>query len=227
MTYIPSSEEEKKFLEDFDPSQYKHPAVAADTALFALDGETLKVLLIKRGGYPCKDWWALPGGFVDIDEDIRKSAERELFEETGISNLYLEQVFVWGRPDRDPRQRVITVSYVTLAEYSKLNAMAGDDAAEAEWFDFKDYTKNDSDGFTTVKYTLSGPEVMHPEVKFPYGRMQEISCVDSDGLAFDHAESIAYSFEYLKQRIRDGAFLEFAIKKREVRKRIKTLILDI
>ena len=77
MVYNPSCEEEVAFLKNYNPNKYKNPAVAADTALFAADGDALKVLLIRRGGYPYKGSWALPGGFVNIDEDIRVSAQRE------------------------------------------------------------------------------------------------------------------------------------------------------
>ncbi len=227
MAYIPSCEDEEKFLREFDSSKYKNPAVAADTALFALDGDRLKLLLIKRGGYPYKGMWALPGGFVDIDEDIIDSAARELYEETGVSGLYLEQAFVWGRPDRDPRQRVITVSYIALADISKLNAKAGDDAAEAGWFEIKDYARSEKDGFTHIRYTLDGPETLCAEVKYPCGRMQRISPVESGGLAFDHAESVAYSFETLKHTIKHGEFLEYALKDEALRVRARRVILGI
>ena len=98
--------------------QIRRCSVAADGALF--------ILLIKRGGYPYKGCWALPGGFVNIDEDLPEAAKRELLEETNINIDYLERAAVWSRPDRDPRQRVITVSYDALTD--KMNALAGDDA---------------------------------------------------------------------------------------------------
>jgi 8-oxo-dGTP diphosphatase len=225
MAYIPSSDEEEQFIKDYDPSKYQNPAVAADTALFALDGDVLKLLLIKRGGYPYKGKWALPGGFVDIDEDIKDSAARELFEEAGIDGLYLEQAFVWGRPDRDPRSRVITVSYISFADFAAIKPKAGDDAALAEWFAIKEYNIAEKDGFTYIDYALEGPEVLKPCVKFPSGRMQEITCVERSGLAFDHPESIAYSFELLKQRVRYGRFLELALTDSSLRERARKAIL--
>lgn len=227
MAYIPSSADEEKFLREFDPSKYKTPAVAADTALFALDGDKIKLLLIKRGGYPYKGMWALPGGFVDIDEDVLDSARRELHEETGLSGLYLEQAFVWGRPDRDPRQRVITVSYIALADFSTLYAKAGDDAAEAGWFELKDYRRYEKEGFCRIDYVLDGPEILRPAVKYPRGRIQQIWPVNSGGLAFDHAESIAYSFELLKLRVGYGAFLKVAFKDKAIRDRAREVILEI
>lgn len=227
MAYIPSGEHEEKFLREFDPSKYKNPAVAADTALFALDGDALKLLLIRRAGYPYKGMWALPGGFVDIDEDTEDSAARELREEAGISGLYLEQAFVWGRPDRDPRQRVITVSYIALAELSKLNPKAGDDAAEAGWFDIKNCRRYEKEGFCYIDYVLRGPETLRPVVKYPLGRIQKISPLNSGGLAFDHAESIVYSFELLKQRIEYGTFLDCAFDDEVIRERARRVILGI
>ncbi len=225
MAYIPSSSEEEQFIKNYDPSKYKNPAVAADTALFALDGDALKLLLIKRGGYPYKDRWALPGGFVDIDEDIKDSAARELLEETGVDGLYLEQAFVWGRPDRDPRSRVITVSYISLADFASIKPKAGDDAALAEWFAIKEYNITEKDSFTYIDYALEGPETLKPSVKFPSGRIQQISCVDAGGLAFDHPESIVYSFELLKRKAKDGRFLEFALRDNKLRERARNAIL--
>lgn len=227
MAYIPSSKEEEQILKAYDPSKYKNPAVAADTALFALDGDALKILLIKRGAYPYRDKWALPGGFLDIDEDIAESAARELEEETGITGIYTEQAFVWGKPDRDPRQRVITVSYIGFADYTSIHPKAGDDAAEAAWFELKDYKKYDNDGFCYIDYILDGPETLKPSVKFPVGRMQQITPIESGGLAFDHAESIAYSFETLKQRVEHGTFLEQALEDEALKGRARRVILGI
>lgn len=227
MPYIPSCKEEEQFLKDFDPSKYKNPAVAADTALFAIDGNALKILLIKRGGYPYKGKWALPGGFVNIDEDIFMSAARELEEETGITGIYMEQVFAWGRPDRDPRQRVITISHIGLADFSQIKPKAGDDAAEAAWFEIKDYKKYEKGGYCYIEYVLEGPETLKPSVRFPSGCMQKISPENSGGLAFDHGESIAYSFETLRERIIRGTFLEQALADEALRARARRIISGI
>lgn len=227
MPYIPSCKDEELFLKNYDASKYQNPAVAADTALFALDGGAVRILLIKRGGYPYKGCWALPGGFVNIDEDILDSAKRELFEETGIKDVYMEQAFVWGSVDRDPRARAITVSYIALADYSKLCAKAGDDAADAKWFSIDSYTKKEQDGITEISYTLSGSEILLPIVTYPTGRIQQISRKQSGGLAFDHAESIAYSFECLKSRMRNEQFLEFALSDSDMRTRTKKAIFNI
>lgn len=204
MPYIPSCPEEEQFLKSYDPTKYRNPGVAADTALFAVDESGVSILLIKRGGWPYKGYWALPGGFVNMDEDIIISAMRELEEETGIVSPYIEQVFVWGRPDRDPRARVITVSFAGLIDRDQANARAGDDAAEAEWFRLSGYISKEKGSMTVIQYTLRGSETLRPIVTYPTGQMQKIAPVHSGGLAFDHAESIAYSFEYVRRRTRKG-----------------------
>lgn len=224
MAYVPSGPEEAAFLKNFDPSKYQNPAVAADTALFAADGDALKILLIRRGGFPYRGCWALPGGFVNLDEDIRASAQRELLEETGLSGVYIEQAFVWGAPDRDPRQRVITVSYIGLAPFETLDAYAGDDAAQAGWFEIRDYKEMEQSGIVSASFTLRGVETLCPSVSYPAGRMQEISRVESGGLAFDHAESIAFSICLLRDRARKGRFLEFALQNQVDRERASRAI---
>ena len=224
MPYVPSCEEEVIFLKNYNPNKYKNPAVAADTALFAADGDALKLLLIRRGNYPYKGCWALPGGFVNIEEDVRQSAQRELQEETGVSGIYIEQAYVWSQPDRDPRQRVITVSYIGIAPFDKLQAVAGDDAAQAEWFTIHSYEETEVKGIVTARYTLSGIETLHPVVSYPVGRLQEISRVQSGGLAFDHAESIAFSLSTLRERALNGRFLEFALESEAERDKAKQAI---
>jgi len=211
-------------LKNYNPNKYKNPAVAADTALFAADGDTLKVLLIRRGGYPYKGCWALPGGFVNIDEDVRVSAQRELMEETGLSNIYIEQAFVWGLPGRDPRYRVITVSFIGCAPFDQLHAAAGDDAAQAEWFAIEGYTETEENSIVTACYTLRGHDTLQPIVTYPSGRLQEIARVECGGLAFDHAESIAFSLNTLRQRALKGRFLEFALESEAEREKMKWAI---
>ncbi|MES9846525.1 MAG: NUDIX domain-containing protein, partial [Candidatus Sedimenticola sp. 6PFRAG5] len=92
------------------------------------------LLLVKRGSEPFKGHWALPGGFVDIDEDLEACAKRELQEETGVSGVYLEQLYTFGKPDRDPRERVISIAYYALVASEKLELRAASDATDAAWF---------------------------------------------------------------------------------------------
>ena len=113
--------------------KYPHPAVTADCIVYNIEDETLKILLIKRKNEPYKDFWAFPGGFVNIDESAEVSAIRELKEETGLEVTKIEQLKAYSTPDRDPRERVITI--VFIAESKIKDVKGGDDAKEAEWFD--------------------------------------------------------------------------------------------
>ena len=115
---------------------YPHPAVTTDVVLFTIQDERLEVLLIRRGSEPFKGRWALPGGFVDIDEDLLACAKRELEEETGVTGIYLEQLYTFGTPDRDPRERVISVTYYALVPRERLTIRAASDAKAVAWFPF-------------------------------------------------------------------------------------------
>ncbi len=118
---------------------YKHPrpSVTVDCVVFGFDGTTIKVLLINRGIEPFKGKWALPGGFVQMDESIDEAAKRELKEETSLENVFLEQLYTFGEPNRDPRGRVISVAYYALINLDKNDPIAGDDAQKAAWFSLK------------------------------------------------------------------------------------------
>lgn len=113
---------------------YPHPAVTVDIVVVTIHDNALKVLLIRRAQEPYARMWALPGGFVGIDESLRRAAWRELREETGVSASFIEQLGAFGRPDRDPRERVITVAYFALVPYERLQVRAASDAAEARLF---------------------------------------------------------------------------------------------
>lgn len=112
--------------------KYPHPAVTTDCVIFGFDGNQLKVLLIKRGREPWKGNWAFPGGFLNPDESAEVGAVRELKEETGFTAEYIEQFHTYSNPERDPRERVITIAYLALVKISDVKG--GDDAAEADWF---------------------------------------------------------------------------------------------
>ncbi|MBR9678418.1 MAG: NUDIX hydrolase [Nanoarchaeota archaeon] len=113
---------------------FERPSVTADIVVFTTQNNELKVLLIKRGSTPFKDHWALPGGFINKGESIEQAAKRELQEETGVKNVYLEQLYTFGKPKRDPRGRIITVSYYALIKSKGVKLEAREDAAEAKWF---------------------------------------------------------------------------------------------
>ena len=112
--------------------KYPHPSVTTDCVIFGFDGTRLNVLLIERGIEPFKGRWAFPGGFMKMDEDAETGAKRELFQETGLRTAYIRQFHAFTAPDRDPRERVITIAYYELVRISDVKA--GDDAAKAQWF---------------------------------------------------------------------------------------------
>lgn len=118
--------------------QYPRPALTVDCVVFGLDDESLKVLLVRRGGEPFKGAWALPGGFVAADETLERAARRELEEETGVKLEYLEQLYTFGAPDRDPRERVVTVAHFALVRLLDHSVQASTDASDAAWFAIDD-----------------------------------------------------------------------------------------
>ncbi|SDE51728.1 NUDIX hydrolase [Rhodospira trueperi] len=113
---------------------HPHPAVTTDIVVFTVETQALKVLLIRRKGPPHEGQWALPGGFVRIDESVDACAVRELEEETGLKGIYLEQLYTFGDPDRDTRERVISVAYYALVPLQGLELRSGTDAADAAWW---------------------------------------------------------------------------------------------
>lgn len=116
---------------------WPRPMVTVDAAVFATVEGGARLLLIQRGHEPYKDHWALPGGFVEIDEDLPAAAARELAEETGLTNVPLEQLRTFGKPGRDPRGRTITIVYFGIADENWERIAAADDAAQARWFDIE------------------------------------------------------------------------------------------
>ena len=114
-------------------SKFQYPAVSVDVVIFTLREDDLQVLLVQRRNPPFEKRWAIPGGFVEKDESLKVAARRELAEETGVRDVYLEQLYTFGDPGRDPRGRVITVAYLALVP-SPLCVEAGSDASDARWW---------------------------------------------------------------------------------------------
>lgn len=164
------SDEEKEFLAGYDLTKYDRPSVAADVVVFSvmkddecedarrLQEKKLKILLIRRGGFPYKGSWAMPGGFCRKGEDVIDSARRELCEETGIDDAYVKLVGVYGEPGRDPRGWVISSTYMALMNGRDCRLKAGDDAQDARWF-----TVELTDVSTEVSGT--GEEIVKNEVE--------------------------------------------------------------
>lgn len=138
MTYTPTTEE-KEFLANYDGAKYSAVSYTADLNIMTILNGELSVLLVRRGGFPYKGCWALPGGFVNPDESSEDAAVRELREETGIdiASIHLEQLKTYSEPDRDPRMRVISTAYLALVPNVGIPT-AGDDADEARFFSVKD-----------------------------------------------------------------------------------------
>jgi 8-oxo-dGTP diphosphatase len=133
---------------------YPRPSVTADVIIFTLNEGDLQVLLIQRGHPPFEDMWAIPGGFVRIDESIEGAAIRELEEETGVRDVYLEQLYTFGDPNRDPRGRVITVAYFALVPFDAVQPHAGYDASDARWWSVYDLPALAFDHADILSYAL-------------------------------------------------------------------------
>lgn len=118
--------------------QYPRAALTVDCVVFGFEDSDLQVLLIRRAIPPFKDRWALPGGFVRVEETLDDAARRELVEETGLKDVFLEQLYTFGTVDRDPRERVVSVAYYALVRPGDHVTAASTDAAEARWFSIQD-----------------------------------------------------------------------------------------
>ena len=173
------SDEEKLFLENYDPDKYKKPSVTADVVTLTVNEEDqLCILLVKRNGYPYKGKWALPGGFMMTDkESVTQAARRELFEETGVQDVSLRQLYTFSQPDRDPRMHVISVAYTALVPKDSLKVRAGDDTCDAKIF--------------RISYDVDG-------IAF----QSDLTQVKEKDLAFDHARIIRMAIKRLRSRIK-------------------------
>lgn len=119
--------------------EYPRPSLTVDCVIFGFDGKSLRILLIERGREPYIGSWALPGGFVRMNETVEEAAIRELQEETNMKGVYMSQLAVFSEVLRDPRGRVITVAFYALVKPSDHDVIGGDDAASAQWFSLDDY----------------------------------------------------------------------------------------
>ena len=171
---------EEEYLAQYDPNAYEKPAVTVDMLIFTMNrGKNLQLLLIQRGGHPFRGKWAIPGGFIQMDEALEDAAARELEEETNLKNIYLEQLYTFGAVNRDKRMRVISVAYLALVPESMLEFKAGDDAADACLFEVQQ---------NNGSFTL-------------YSKQRELT-VAAEDLAFDHQEIIQTALDRLKGKIK-------------------------
>lgn len=181
---------EREFLESYSSDKYKKPSLTADIVLIARDGDKNELLLIKRGGHPYIDCFALPGGFAEPGESIERTAARELYEETAVENVVFESIGVFSSPGRDPRGWVVSDAFLAVADKKDIRVLAGDDAAKAVWFS----VFVNSNG-KNIRLVSSGEEI---NIKFekknvpsPFGVRAEYHITDDGGLAFDHALILA------------------------------------
>lgn len=216
---------EREFLEKYRTGDYERPSVAADMVIFTVTDEAadsyrklpekeLRILLIRRGGHPFLGKWALPGGFVQPGETTEQAAARELREETGVDDVYLEQLYTFSDIGRDPRTWVMSCSYMALINSDKLELQAGDDAADAAWFKvsyrlLREQKELMEDGYVkTLEYELklSGEEELSAIVARTLtvkmtSTSTEYKIVSNNGLAFDHAKIIACAIERLRGKV--------------------------
>ncbi len=217
---------EKEFLAAYDPGKFQRPSVTVDMLIFTvtdkekknyrkLPEKVMRLLMIKRGDHPFMGQWALPGGFVHMDESMDAAAMRELKEETNIDNIYMEQLYTWGDVGRDPRTRVISCAYMSLVDGSNLDIKASDDADDAKWFTvrcklFQEHKTVLERGY--VLQQLLRLELSNDEEKLSAtiritktvsGKVTKIEreIIKSDGIAFDHAKIIEYGIERLRSKI--------------------------
>lgn len=217
---------EREFLEQYQAGDYERPSLATDMVIFTvtdaeennyrkLPDKELRILLIRRGGHPFLGKWALPGGFVRPDETTELAAARELREETGVGDVYLEQLYTFSDIGRDPRTWVISCSYMALINSDQLQLKAGDDADEAVWYKITHRLLRER------KEMVEGGYIKTQEYELRLkARQEELTAVvertvtvgptrvgtayaimSNEGLAFDHAKIIAYAIERLRGKV--------------------------
>lgn len=196
---------EKEFLEQYCPGDYDRPSVSVDMMILAMDKSlgSLRTLLVQRRNHPYIDCWALPGGFVGIDESAYEAACRELEEETGLKDIYLEQIYTMSQPDRDPRMRVIDIAYMALVPLKNVESMvrAGDDAKDALWFDIRMTEKSlifsNEERDIHIEYSLKKKIFKNGVIKV---KNYVPEAVGGEKLAFDHAQIILEGLMRLRNK---------------------------
>lgn len=136
---------EKEFLNSYNKNEYEKPSVAVDLLVFTVKDDRLKIVLVRRNEHPFKDMLSLPGVFVGINETLDEAAARGAREEAGLADIYFEQLYTWGDIDRDPRMRIISVSYLSLTPAEKLTLSAGSRTSSAELYDVEELLASDEE----------------------------------------------------------------------------------
>ena len=221
---IYSSEEE--FLKDYDSNKFDKPSVTNDLIIFTTENmeeenirkvprKGMQVLLVKRDEYPEKGKWAIPGGFVHINESLEDGATRKLKEETGMDNVYMEQLYTFGETNRDSRTRVISIGNIALISKENINYNKSNKNMESMWFwinkkilnkvNSEDYIINiyqlsliSEDGNIEIKY-----EITEKIEKNILKRKNEIynNILGKDELAFDHYKILDYAIDRIRNKV--------------------------
>lgn len=217
---------EEEFLAAYDVTGFERPSVTVDMVIFTVTNQdeenyrklpekVLRVLMVKRGDHPFMGQWALPGGFIAMDESIDKSAVRLLKDETNVENIYMEQLYTWGDIDRDPRTRVISCSYMTLVDSYILDIKPGYGADDAKWFTvtsevFQEQKDIKDKGYvlqSLIRIELTNDEeklsAVLRKTKTVEGKVTTVKwkAIESSGIAFDHSRIIQYGIERLRNKI--------------------------
>lgn len=210
---------EEEFLKNYRPGDYERPSNTVDMLLFTIDDKQvedirkdeekeIKVLLIRRRNHPDIHKWALPGGFVDMQENLDAAVYRELAEETNVRDVYMEQLYTFGDVGRDKRTRVISIAYMALAPRDSLKPKAGDDAEEVAWFSVEKTQLSEDRHRLTISnsrlnlrysYTVDVTYRKNGVVNVP---MAHIHAEEGEaGIAFDHVDMINAGIDRLRNKI--------------------------
>ncbi|NMM63304.1 NUDIX hydrolase [Clostridium sp. P21] len=214
---------EEEFLKQYDDSIYQKPSFTVDMLIFTVMNEekenyrklpekSLKILLVKRGDHPCIGKWALPGGFVDVNESLDESALRVLRAETNINDIYVEQLYTWGEVNRDPRTRVISSSYMALIDSNSLSIKAGCHEEDAAWFNVRYNLLQEKKEVVEKGYIYeqiieiklwNESEELSAKIKVTENLDGKIDreIIESVGIAFDHGKFIEYAINRLRNKI--------------------------
>lgn len=209
--YNQSGQTLEQFLDCYDPKKYDNPSSTVDIAVFAYKGDLrhLKILMIKRSNHPSIGWWALPGGFVEMNEDLEVSAARELEEETGLKDIEFIQLGAYGEVDRDPRTRVITTAYVALVKQEEVGIQAGDDAADAAWYDITcNLMKDETDKryYKLILKCKEKNEILQSDILVTtsgkkYLKHNTSKVINTDKIAADHGSIIIDALFFIQSRL--------------------------
>lgn len=199
---------EQEFLSRYNPEKYEHPSVTVDTLIFTVDKSSedyhLQILLTLREDHPFLHKWAIPGGFVGMKESVEQAAVRELEEETGLGDIYLEQLYTWGDVERDPRTRIISVSYIALIPREMLLCMTEEGKRSAAQTGEKG---SSGAGRSAQELSPAGKREENAawySVSIQGGHLRlwnENGELAEADLAFDHAGMIRLALERMKNKV--------------------------